>query len=82
MRKHYDFSKAVRNPHAGKFKDGYTIVVEHKDYDEIITVTKSNKPNITMNPHAISHHRTNLHKLSGYPVPTQDSHCRDYPKNP
>ena len=44
MRKHYDFSKAIRNPHAGKFKDGYTIVVEHKDYNEIITVTKTKKP--------------------------------------
>jgi len=44
MRKHYDFSNAVRNPHAGKFKDGYTIIVEHKDYDEVITVTKSRKP--------------------------------------
>jgi len=43
MRKHYDFSNAVRNPHAGKFKEGYTIIVEHKDYDEIITVTKSKK---------------------------------------
>ena len=44
MRKHYDFSNAVRNPHAGKFKDGYTIIVEHKDYDEIITVRKTKKP--------------------------------------
>ena len=44
MRKHYDFSKAIRNPHAGKFKDGYTIIVEHKDYNEIITVTKTRKP--------------------------------------
>ena len=44
MRKHYDFSNAVRNPHAGKFKDGYTIIVEHKDCDEIITITKSKKP--------------------------------------
>jgi hypothetical protein len=43
MRKHYDFSNAVKNPHAGKFKDGYTIVVEHKDYDEIVTITKSKK---------------------------------------
>ena len=43
MRKHYDFSNAIKNPHAGMFKDGYTIVVEHKDYDEIITVNKSRK---------------------------------------
>ena len=40
MRKHYDFSGAVKNPHAGKFKNGYTIVVSHKDYDEVITVKK------------------------------------------
>ena len=44
MRKHYDFSNAVRNPHAGKFKDGYTIIVEHKDYDEIISVKKTKIP--------------------------------------
>ena len=36
-----DFSKAIKNPFAGKFKNGYTIIVEHKDYDEIITVTKT-----------------------------------------
>ena len=35
-----DFVKAIKNPFAGKFKDGYTIVVEHNDYDEIITVSK------------------------------------------
>ena len=43
MRKKYDFSNAMKNPHAGKFKDGYTIVVEHKDYDEIIKITKEKK---------------------------------------
>jgi len=43
MRKHYDFSNAIKNPHAGKLKNGYTIIVNHKDYDEIITVTKSMK---------------------------------------
>ena|GEM_PF-2273566 len=43
MRKKYDFSNAKKNPHAGKLKDGYTIVVEHKDYDEVITVTKEKK---------------------------------------
>jgi len=37
------FFKREKNPHAGKFKDGYTIVVEHKDYDEVITVTKEKK---------------------------------------
>ena len=44
MRKHYDFSNAVRNPHAGKFKNGYTIIIEHKDYDEVITIKKTKKP--------------------------------------
>jgi len=43
MRKHYNFSGAVKNPHAGKFKDGYTIVVSHQDYDEVITVKKEKK---------------------------------------
>jgi len=43
MRKHYDFSNAKRNPHAGKFKDGYTVIVEHKDHNEVITVNKSAK---------------------------------------
>ena len=36
-----DFSKARKNPFAGKFKNGYTIIVEHKDFDEIITVKKT-----------------------------------------
>lgn len=35
-----DFSKAIKNPFAGKFKNGYTIIVEHKDYNEVITVSK------------------------------------------
>jgi hypothetical protein len=43
MRKHYDFSNAIKNPHAGMLKDGYTIIVTHKEYDEIITVKKSKK---------------------------------------
>jgi len=43
MRKNYDFSNATKNPHAGKLKDGFTVVVEHKDFDEIITVKKSAK---------------------------------------
>jgi cell fate regulator YaaT (PSP1 superfamily) len=38
-----DFSKARRNPFAGQFKDGYTVIVEHKDYDEIITVKKTRR---------------------------------------
>lgn len=36
-----DFSKGRKNPFAGKFKDGYTVIVEHKDYDEVITVKKT-----------------------------------------
>jgi len=39
-----DFSKGIKNPFAGKFKEGYTIIVEHADHDEIITVTKKIKP--------------------------------------
>ena len=30
-----DFSKGRKNPFAGKFKDGYTVIVEHEGYDEI-----------------------------------------------
>jgi len=41
MRKHYDFTNAVKNHHASKLKNGYTIIINHKDYDEVITVTKS-----------------------------------------
>ena len=40
MRDHYDFSNAVKNPFAESMKKGYTIIVEHKDYNEIITVKK------------------------------------------
>jgi hypothetical protein len=36
-----DAFKGRKNPFAGKFKNGYTIIVEHKDYDEIITVNKT-----------------------------------------
>ena len=36
-----DFSKGRKNPFAGRFKDGYTIIVEHKDHDEIIKVSKT-----------------------------------------
>ena len=38
-----DFSKGRKNPFAGMFKNGYTITVEHKDFDEIITVTKTRR---------------------------------------
>ena len=38
-----DFSKGRKNPFAGKFKDGYTIIVEHKDYDEIIEIKKTRR---------------------------------------
>jgi hypothetical protein len=41
MRKYYDFSDAVKNPYAERLKDGYTITVEHKDHDEIITVKRT-----------------------------------------
>jgi len=35
-----DFARGVRNPFAGKLKDGYKIIVEYADYDEVITVSK------------------------------------------
>jgi len=38
-----DFSKGRKNPFAGKFKDGYTIIIEHRDFDEIITVKKTRR---------------------------------------
>ena len=38
-----DFSRGRKNPFAGMFKEGYTIIVEHKDYDEIITVKKTRR---------------------------------------
>ena len=38
-----NFSKGRRNPFAGKFRDGYTIIVEHKDHDEIIEVKKTRR---------------------------------------
>jgi hypothetical protein len=38
-----DFSKGRKNPFAERFKNGYTIIVEHKDYDEIIEVKKTRR---------------------------------------
>ena len=38
-----DFSKGRKNPFAGRFKDGYTIVIEHKDFEEVITVKKTRR---------------------------------------
>ena len=39
-----DFAKGFKNPLAGKFKNDYTIIVEHADYDEIITISKKRRP--------------------------------------
>jgi len=36
-----DFSKGRKNPFAGQFKHGYTITIEHEDFDEIVTVKKT-----------------------------------------
>jgi hypothetical protein len=44
MREHYDFSNAIKNPFAERMKKGYTIIIEHEDYDEIIKVEKSTRP--------------------------------------
>jgi len=38
-----DFAKGYKNPLAGKFRNDYTIIVEHADYDEIITVSKKRR---------------------------------------
>lgn len=38
-----DFSKGRKNPFAGKFKNGYTIIVEHEDHEEVIEVKKSRR---------------------------------------
>jgi len=38
-----DISAAVRNPFAGVFKNGYTIRIEHDDYDEIVTVKRTRR---------------------------------------
>jgi len=38
-----DFSKGKKNPYAKLFKDGYTITIEHEDYDEIITIKKTRR---------------------------------------
>jgi len=42
-----DFSNAKKNPFAERFKDGYTIIVEHDDYEEVITVKKTRRPRQT-----------------------------------
>ena len=41
-----DISKGRKNPFAGRFKDGYTIIVEHQDHDEVITVKKTRRAKI------------------------------------
>jgi len=38
-----DFTKGRKNPFAGRFKDGYTIIIEHTDHDEIIEVKKTRR---------------------------------------
>jgi len=40
-----DFSKGWRNPEiAQRRKNGYTVIVEHKDFDEIIEIKKRRVP--------------------------------------
>ncbi|MCL2349994.1 MAG: hypothetical protein FWC67_00805 [Defluviitaleaceae bacterium] len=43
MREHYDFSDAIKNPHAQRLKKGYTIIVEHEDHEEVITISKTTR---------------------------------------
>ena len=38
-----DLSKAIKNPYAGRFANGYTVIVEHEDFNEIIKIKKSRK---------------------------------------
>ena len=38
-----DFSKGRKNPFAGQFKDGYTIIIEHDDHEEVIEVKKTRR---------------------------------------
>lgn len=38
-----DFSKGRKNPFAGKFKNGYTIIVEHNDHEEVIEVKRTRR---------------------------------------
>jgi len=38
-----DFARGKKNPFAGKFKAGYTIIIDHADYEEVITVTKKRR---------------------------------------
>ena len=38
-----NFSKARKNPFADKLKNGYTIVVEHEDYEEVVKVKKTRR---------------------------------------
>ena len=38
-----DFSRARKNPFAGMFEDGYTIIAEHNDFDEITTVIRTKR---------------------------------------
>ena len=42
-----DFKKGFKNPFAGKFKNNYTIIVEHSNYDEVISVSKKKIPKST-----------------------------------
>jgi len=39
-----DFTRGVKNPFAGKLKDGYTIIINHADHEEIIKVSKKRRP--------------------------------------
>ena len=40
MKKHYDFSKGIKNPFAESIiKNGYTVTVHHDNWDEVRVVT-------------------------------------------
>jgi len=56
MRDHYDFKNAIKNPYADKFKNGYTIVIEHEDHDEIITVKKTRREKAKLSQLELAEH--------------------------
>ena len=39
-----DVSNARKNPFAEKMKNGYSMIVEHGDYEEVITISKTRRP--------------------------------------
>ena len=68
-----DISKGRKNPFAGRFKDGYTIIVEHQDYDEVIKIKKTRraKRDASNEQLPIGSSVQTLHEHVGPPTPAQ-----------